>query len=391
MKATIIAVGTELTTGQITNRNAAWIADRLQPYGIEVVSHVTVPDEEGAIWQAFERGSRDADLLVVTGGLGPTSDDFTRDVVAKWVGVDLEYDEASWKKIEDRLTRMGVPIAESNRQQCYYPEGAEIFLNDQGTANGFGVKRGTTLLWVFPGPPRELEAAWMSSILPKLENGEVGGVRRRLVRLGCMGKSEAQLGEIVDQVLEGSELEYGFRAHAPYVEVKVWVNEDDWSWKEGYVLRLETALAPWLIQRDGEDFAETLVQLALPRFDRVRIEDLSTLGLIAERIARVLQEKSPDDAARFQFWIGGGEPPRSSESSGPLNTLVLRAGEEGDDGIWELALQAGKRTAASVEKTPYPKMVRTPRSRRYIAELALKKCVDFLRALPREAEAPHEP
>src|SRR4051794_23818144 len=102
-KASILAIGTELTTGQITNRNAAWISEQLVNLGAEVVLHEVVADEHQHIREALERCGKVSQLVFVTGGLGPTSDDFTRNVVAEWLGQPLEFDDPSWKRIVSRL------------------------------------------------------------------------------------------------------------------------------------------------------------------------------------------------------------------------------------------------------------------------------------------------
>src|SRR4051812_12548700 len=115
-KASILAVGTELTSGQITNRNAAWISEKLVDLGIHVVLHETVADDRPMIRGALDRCAQVSQLIFVTGGLGPTTDDFTREVIADWLGQKLEFHEDAWQKILTRLGVYGIPIAESNRQ-----------------------------------------------------------------------------------------------------------------------------------------------------------------------------------------------------------------------------------------------------------------------------------
>src|SRR5262245_60987652 len=128
-RASILTIGTELTTGQITNRNAAWISERLTAFGLEVALHETVPDERVLMLDALRRCSAQATYVFVTGGLGPTQDDFTRDIIAEWAGRKLEFHPPSWKRILDRLGQFGIPVAESNRRQCFFPTGAEIIEN----------------------------------------------------------------------------------------------------------------------------------------------------------------------------------------------------------------------------------------------------------------------
>ncbi|MCM2324110.1 MAG: competence/damage-inducible protein A, partial [Oligoflexia bacterium] len=146
-RASVLAVGTELTAGETLNRNAAWISEKLTRLGVEVVLHETVRDSRPEILAALEHCGRSSELLFVTGGLGPTTDDFTREVIAEWIGKPLQFHEPSWTGIQERLRQLAVPVAPSNRQQCFFPEGARVLPNSQGTANGFLLQKDGLLLW----------------------------------------------------------------------------------------------------------------------------------------------------------------------------------------------------------------------------------------------------
>lgn len=170
-KASILAIGTELTTGQTTNRNAAWISSQLDSLHIETVVHITVADNHARIKEALEHCARVSQLIFVTGGLGPTTDDFTREVIASWLEKKLIFNEASWQRILNRLTGVGIPVAPSNRQQCFFPEGCEIIPNPDGTASAFSALFGqdSQAIWVLPGPPREVSAVWKNGIREAIE------------------------------------------------------------------------------------------------------------------------------------------------------------------------------------------------------------------------------
>src|ERR1035437_9389966 len=108
--ATVLAVGTELTDGQTLNRNSQWISQRLTDLKFRVMIHETVPDDRALILEALARLSSKAGLLFITGGLGPTTDDFTREVISQWAGRELIWNESAWQEIVDRFTRLGIPI-----------------------------------------------------------------------------------------------------------------------------------------------------------------------------------------------------------------------------------------------------------------------------------------
>ena len=164
MKASVLAIGTELVSGQILNRNAQTISLHLLHRGISTESHLSVSDNKENILKALNYLENLSDLIFVTGGLGPTTDDFTRDVVAEWADKKMVYDEATWKYITDRLRSRGLNVHEHQKQQCYFPEGAKILTNSQGTAHGFSFEcsRSTCVkkIIVLPGPPSEVAAIW---------------------------------------------------------------------------------------------------------------------------------------------------------------------------------------------------------------------------------------
>jgi molybdenum cofactor synthesis domain-containing protein len=145
MKASILAIGTELTTGQIVNQNAANLSTKLKALGVIVTTHLTVPDDRQIILKSLKfletasdtEENSNHDIIFVTGGLGPTSDDFTRDLIAEWSGLPMKFDETSWIHIQERLKSRGFVVHERQKQQCYFPEKSEILFNSEGTANGF--------------------------------------------------------------------------------------------------------------------------------------------------------------------------------------------------------------------------------------------------------------
>lgn len=377
--ASILAIGTELTTGQVTNRNAAWLSEQLVNLGYTVTEHLTVADDKDSILDALSRCSNSGNTVMVTGGLGPTSDDFTRDVITQWLDRTLVFDDASWTHIEERLTRFGVPVAPSNRQQCYFPEGARIIPNPQGTANAFIVNRDNAWIYVLPGPPREVEAVWHSGIAESLRSRLPSGQALELHTWQCLGKSEAEVGELTERALQGSGLQIGYRAHRPFVEVKLWIPSSRSADRKHWCDRVEAALGPWIATRGGEDLAKTFLK-GLAGQPEIELWDLSSAGILAERLGgvlrrismlerpevRILTELKPMDA-----------PPESevrtlltsSECDGPSFAL---AGPD-SSGKWALGMRS-ERGEIRIETEASPWKV-SPESidrvQRYVVERAL--------------------
>jgi nicotinamide-nucleotide amidase len=224
-KARVFSIGTELTRGEITNTNAAWLAERLTAIGLDVASVDTVADDAEAIVAALDRLSRDNAIVVTTGGLGPTTDDITSSCVARWLGVEKERDPLVLAGLTERLARMGRTLTASNAQQADFPAGARILDNPHGTAPGFSVQKAGSTLFFMPGVPREMRPMFESHVAP-VARALVRGAEHQ-VSLRCFGAPES----ILNDKLAGLEAEHGvsvgYRAHFPEVIVKLRARGED--------------------------------------------------------------------------------------------------------------------------------------------------------------------
>ena len=282
--ASILAVGTEVTSGQIINTNAAWLANQLEDLGIEVRWHLAVPDDRPTIRRALEIAARESHLIFVTGGLGPTTDDFTREVVAEHLDLPLEYHEQVFNEIEHRLKSVGAPVFVSHKQQGYFPAGSRRLRNSAGTADAFEIVKDQKRYFVLPGPPRELEAIWKDHLLRELESTIPETARLRLLRLDCIGKTEAEIAEITETALQGSGLKLGYRIHRPYVEVKVWAPYVLAKETEKKIEELKIKLGEALISQDGHDVVKSLLEILRPtQFTKIHLVDACTAGMLSER------------------------------------------------------------------------------------------------------------
>ncbi len=287
MKASILAIGTELTAGQILNRNATTLSSQLKALGIEVVSHLTVPDDHDLILEALNFTELRSDLLFITGGLGPTSDDFTRDVVAQWAGLKMNFDEESWAHIQERITSRGFTVREMQKQQCYFPEGSWILFNGQGTAHGFAFRKSTKIVYVLPGPPREIEAIWQDHILHELKK-ITEGLNKLVTKVwDTLGTGESEVAFFVETALGGPRSEIGYRVHHPYVEVKISYFESDQEKFLPLVQKIEAALADITITRDFSDVAATAVK-KIEKTD-FTFYDFVTKGFLHSRVSPFLK------------------------------------------------------------------------------------------------------
>jgi len=168
MRAELIAVGTELLLGQIVNTNARFLAEELAALGIDAYYQTVVGDNAVRIKEALHIARSRADLIMMTGGLGPTLDDLTRDVLAEDLGRKLEIHEPTLAKIRDFYAKRGLPMAESNVRQALLPEGAEPLPNDEGMAVGSAITVNNVHYVLLPGPPREMEPMFERYVKPWL-------------------------------------------------------------------------------------------------------------------------------------------------------------------------------------------------------------------------------
>ena len=207
MKAALLTVGDELLIGQVVNTNAAWLGEQLSLAGVEVFTSIVLPDDRHRIREALHRASTEASLVVLTGGLGPTHDDVTREAVASFAGVRLEVDEAVLESIEARFSSRGRTMPDRNAVQAQVPEGFDVLRNPVGTAPGLWGKLEvgdrTVLLAVLPGVPHEMRYLTEHEVLPRLrEAAGLRVIRHRTLLTAGIGESHLQelLGDIPEHL-----------------------------------------------------------------------------------------------------------------------------------------------------------------------------------------------
>lgn len=193
-RAYLISIGNELLSGQTVDTNAAWLAGQLLAAGIATAGVSLVPDETDRIVQTLKEACRLADLVLLTGGLGPTDDDLTRQALADFTGRPLEFQPELLAEIESYFSRLGRPMAVRNRIQAYLPRGAAVLHNPVGTAPGIRIEQGGKVYAAMPGVPSEMKKMFADCILPELKsrsNGETVIVKK----VRCFGPGESDLAE----------------------------------------------------------------------------------------------------------------------------------------------------------------------------------------------------
>lgn len=357
MKASLLTVGTEITSGQITNGNARVISASLMKSGIETVLQISVPDDRQAILDALSLCGNQSELIFVTGGLGPTSDDFTRELIQKWSELPLEFHEASWVKVQTRLKERDQIAHDFQKQQCYFPKGSTVLDNSQGTANGFYLKKGRNHLWALPGPPNEIEALWSEHIHKQLQSFDLDPIQVR--SWDVVGIGENQLAHIVEPAIQKFMGQVGYRVHQPFVEFKLIFTKSQLAQSQAIISQVEAILKPYTVARDGESFSQKFANLMV-QAPHVLIIDEVTSG-------KWLSQLSPYTKNQL------------SKSNFTYSNQVLNI-----SGAWTVHLKKDQQQGVQVIidqketiklQSPFQSLALIERSRLYYAEMAMYEAV----------------
>ncbi len=205
MHVEIVAVGTELLLGQTVNGNAAWLGARLAEEGHTVSAHQAVPDVHEMIVDAIRLGLGRADAVIVTGGLGPTKDDLTREAIADVAGVEMAFDDDYAHRLDERWrSRFGSELPVSNFKQAEYPGGADRLPNPKGTAPGLWLDTPDGPIVALPGVPPEMEALFVDEVVPRLRRAAGWAGSRHVVVLRSYGLPESTVDELLADVFDVS-------------------------------------------------------------------------------------------------------------------------------------------------------------------------------------------
>lgn len=288
----LLATGNELTNGDILNTNSQAIAQQLVEHGIDVGMHLICSDEETDILSALDYLFAAHQAVIITGGLGPTSDDRTRYALAKFIDKDLQFHQPSWDWIVERLQKYNLEVPESNKQQAMFPEGAVVLDNHNGSANGCFYLHHNKLLVMLPGPPRECMPIVKADVLPLLSDNIKKSDSHKL-KWRVFGKSEGEFAERMDNMLANYACQTAYRWEYPYIDFKVAVkNLADTDVIQQLV---DTTLADDIICPKDQTATEVLQKNLQELDESIVICDLATGGLFESKI------HSPDNDSHIKF------------------------------------------------------------------------------------------
>ena len=284
MTVAILSIGTELTRGEIVDTNAAWLAAALTEAGFEVVVCDTVSDDSERIVSALLRLAEDASVVMVTGGLGPTTDDITAASAAKAAGVQVARDEEALAAIRRRVEARGRMLTPHLEKQADVPEGSDLLPNSDGTAPGFALKLQRSTAFFLPGVPREMKRMFTDQVLPRIRPSAPNNAW--VVRLRTFGLAESSATQLLEGVEAQNEgITLGYRIHFPEVDVKVLARGANQAAARELATRVANEVKERLgdvVYGEGDDTLPDITGRALrARNYRLAVAESCTGGLVA--------------------------------------------------------------------------------------------------------------
>lgn len=291
LSAEIIAIGSELLTPTKTDTNSLWLTEKLNDIGIEVKLKTIVGDDGERLEETVRDAMRRSDIVITTGGLGPTEDDITRQWTAKALGRELVYHDEIEEHLRVRFRSWGREMPEINKRQAYIIDGAEILPNPNGSAVGMFVGVGGKMLAILPGPPRENQPMFTEHVLPKLKSiaGEVY-VKRRILRVSGLGESAVD--EIAAPIYTAyPDVQTSILFNKSEVEIHIAATSEKAEMAEATAEKLANeltlALGKAVFSTNGETMEEIVGNRLKERGETVSVAESCTGGLIARRLTEI--------------------------------------------------------------------------------------------------------
>lgn len=287
MKAEILSIGTELLLGDIVNTNAQYLSRRLADLGLSIYNQSVVGDNEDRLKDAFKLGFDRADLIITTGGLGPTSDDITKEVASMYFNKKLILDEVSLEKVKQYFSTQNKIMTENNIKQAYFPEGCTILENNNGTAPGCIINVNNKILVILPGPPKEMKPMFEDSVIPYLNKYLDGVLVSKVLR--TYGLGESTMASMVADIIQSSTNP----TVAPYAKdsdaiLRITAKASNLIEAENLITPIEREIKTKLgnnIYGEGEvSLQATVAEMLLNRHLTISTAESCTGGLVAAKL-----------------------------------------------------------------------------------------------------------
>lgn len=312
IKASIVSIGNEILSGQTVDTNAAHLSAELLSIGVPVVSSYVVGDDIERIVRAFGLASADGDVILATGGLGPTDDDLTRQAMAKFLGVELELRNDLLEKIEDFFAGRELPMPERNKIQAYIPAGAKALANI-GTAPGIMAESKGKLFFAMPGVPMEMKRMFTKSVLPEIKRF-AGGQAVVVKKLKCFGAGESTIAELLGTMMQrGRNPLINCTVSSGIITLHIIATAEDKE-KAGQMAEkdeklLQSTLGELIYGVADQSLAEVVAEKLVQQGKTIAVAESCTGGLLAKLLTDI-----PGSSKYFSYgWITYSNQAKISE------------------------------------------------------------------------------
>ncbi|MDD4565778.1 MAG: competence/damage-inducible protein A [Eubacteriales bacterium] len=290
MKSAILTVGTELLFGQISNSNSVYLSQQLNNLGIDVLYHYTVGDNPKRLTKMICKAFADCDLVITTGGLGPTQDDLTKESAAKVFNDELIIHQDILNELESYSKRMNVTMTDNNRKQAYLPSRAFRFDNESGTAPGFSLEENGKTIICLPGPPREMTQMFEQEVKPYLLKKTDDVIYYKLIRTFGIGESmlETELKQWIDVQTDPTLATYAKEGEA-YLRIasKRSTLEEAKSAVDDMIQNINQKIGQYIYSYDGEDLFEVVAKKLIEKNISISSAESCTGGLFGKTLTDV--------------------------------------------------------------------------------------------------------
>lgn len=290
MKSAILSVGTELLFGQITNTNSVFLSQQLNYLGIDVMYHYTVGDNPKRLAEMIRQAFTDCDLIVTTGGLGPTQDDLTKEIAAEVLHDELILHEDLLEELEDYFKRINRVMTENNKKQVYLPSRAVVFDNDSGTAPGFALEENGKTIICMPGPPREMTRMFELKVRPYLEAQSKDVIYYKMLRTFGIGESmlETELQQWIDGQTDPTLATYAKEGEACLrITSKRSTLEEARAAVEDMIEKVNQKVGRYVYSYDDEELYHVVGRKLLEQNISISSAESCTGGLFAQTLTEV--------------------------------------------------------------------------------------------------------
>ena len=290
MKTAILTVGTEILFGQIVNTNAAFLSQELQNMGYDVMYHYSVGDNPERLKELIAFAFHDCDLILTTGGLGPTQDDLTKEVIAEAMGDVIVENEECMKALLDNYKKAGRTMTPNNLKQGYMPSRARVLPNDAGTAPGFALEKDGKLIISMPGPPREMKRMFELQVKPILESMQDSVIFYRIIRTFGLGESsmETVLLPLIDGQTDPTIATYAKEGECSLrVASKRATKEEAIEAVDRMIEDVNQLIGEYIYSYDDEELVDVVGKMLLDKHITISCAESCTGGLFAAALTDI--------------------------------------------------------------------------------------------------------